>query len=651
MATDIYLPHVAPERATSTYGLADPGAFGAVGRAIANVGEGLEHVDAAVRQRDRDYELLDAAKRSAQIGADIDDYARQAEEAAAPGAPIRDQVLQHFDKMRDEALGGIGDERVRRRFDLQYAEMRARLQARTGATDAGRRAAKGVSDFTEAMRLNAGRLRVSGGDAGTFGEVMHASESMLDALDIPEENKAKLKPMLGQAAAAWAEGMPAEKRLALLRGGYLNQYLDPDQLDALIKGAEVDLRRDEVEQRRDLALAKADAVSRINLAEKVVTDGGSLPADQWATLKGLAQQYDLPGEAYDLAKLQLKSNLNRVYGDALPAQIDARIKTLDAEIAKQGDHVSPELTIERDQLTQLLGQRTSEMKNDPQSLWARSGHSITPVNWADPATIQARDREMRAMQAATGSYRFLSDEEAEQVRTLAASGPNGRLQAINMVAAIGRFNPRGAVAAAGEVAPNDKVFARAVTLPAPYRSAAVLGAEARKVIKVQDADHDSQAVFNDLVGGALSGLGPDFTIGTLETARNIYAELMRSSGASADTPFSDTVFTRAVNMALGGTGSGGGIGQWRGAPVVLPSGIDQAEFERRLSRADGKAMVAAAGGKAPHWRGGPPMKVSELKAFKPVAVGNGLYRFESGGAVLRDADGDVWVLDVRKLGR
>lgn len=653
---DFYLPRVDPQSTTDTLRGAGAEAFGAgIGDALQRTGERLGAIEErrkrAEEELDEQYQATEAGKALAQLGADVDAETVAAQESMAPGgAGHTERLIESFDKRQEALLAGITNAKVRDRATVQLAQMRARVASQESAVEAGARVRKTKLDVGDMIAIGANRIRGKA-DVAVFGETLDQFDTMVGGLKLPDEAKRDLRAEgYNRFARSLVEGLRPEEAKKVLTDGTLDQYLKPETLDALLSENGVALRQAEYERKSAAALAKAEAVQRINLAQKILADGGVLPKEQMEELAGLAKTYSLDHETYDLGKAGLVNDLNRVHRSSTPPQIDARIKQVDAAIAKAGDTVDPALTIERGHLASLLSARRTELSTDPLGYAARNGVAIDPIEWDDPNSVARRLRQARAVSQATGApLKPLTDEEAADLTTLAASGAAGRLDAINRVAS---FGPGGAMAVARLVAPNDLVFARAATLPPAYRPLVVRGIEARKLVKIPD--DEARQAYQDKAALALRHLGGDFAVATRETAANIYAEQMRSRGAGGETPFDERQYDVAVHLALGGDTQGGvrrgGIGEWREAAMLLPTRMTQAEFDQRMTRLSAKMPAGAVNG-SPVWKDGSPVMSGDIRErFTPVAVRDGVYRFERGGTVLVTRKGDPWLLDIRKVG-
>jgi hypothetical protein len=642
---------------TPTLGFVSPQSFGAgLADALYAVGNIEERIrEKEKRQRDDDQ----AAEFNVRFAQARDEEERAAVDAktAAPegGAGHSEAIRKRWDTRRQQLLEGITSERVRNYATERLAAWGSEFQSREYAWEQGRRVEKLGSDVDRTIDISANRARRAI-DASAFGEELDEFENGVELLSVPADLKSRLvREGRDRIARSFLEGMNGRdprQAQALLESGVFDEYLKPETLDILRGEAGVEIRREETEQRAALAAEKAQAREDINVFQKQLADGVPVKDEDIQRVQGLAQKYGFDGEVYDLGKARIINNANRVYRAATPIQLDQRVKELDASIAGAGDKAKPEQVIERDHLRTLLTQRSEELKSDPLDFGARGlGMRIDPIDFNDPASLQRRAQSARAVANATGApIRLLTNEEAEILSVQAAAGGAGRRSVAEQLA---RLGARDALIAARQVAGEDEVLQRAVTLGPNSRALALAGPEyAEKNPKLVPKE-ESSALYERIVSRSLRHLGGEFDGATLETARNIYAGFAGRKGYAGE--FRPDWFGTAINMALGTTKRGaewqGGLGQYNGRKILLPTTMTQREFDTALTRINRPLQGASTG--TPVWGDGSPIKASQvLTQFTPVAVRDGVYRFETArGDVLLQKGGGPWLLDVRKLGR
>jgi hypothetical protein len=118
--------------------------------------------------------------------------------------------------------------------------------------------------------------------------------------------------------------------------------------------------------------------------------------------------------------------------------------------------------------------------------------------------------------------------------------------------------------------------------------------------------------------------------------------------------WNEGAFRMAVHRALGSTGAGagmkGGVHEYNDRPIWLPPNMTREDFDKRLARPS-PAIVAGAGGHAPHWANGEALRLSQFRQLHLVpADRSGRYYAETanGGRVI-DEKGKPWILDVSRI--
>jgi len=478
-------------------------------------------------------------------------------------------------------------------------------------------------------------------------------------------------------AAAYVTGIGRNNpgaALATLRSGVFDGDLSPEQrrtLETTMDAA----------QRQRVAAARAQAQSTIDVLQaRLRNHDPTITDDELNQAQQLAQQAGIGTEAYNIAVARVMHRADVQYRNANPVEISTAINEVSARIATAGEHASPDDVVLRDHLQTLLTQRTQIVQNDPLSAAARAGVRIPPLNFSDPASIQARIVAARAAQRLTGFYQVLTPQETALLRERAASGPAGRLSAVNALAAIGAADQEGAMDAARQIAPDDPTFVHAMRLPPNARELVIRGAEARRLMPAQvriaqnselsdvasasgtiSFNEATQVWFVRHVAPMLVRSQPEFINGVLEGARNIYAERRRALGDTGQEEFSEANFASSVNLALGRSQRGGGMGQWTQGPraangdapgFLLPARMSQQGFESVMANlpieGDPRhhSWMGASNG-VPVWSNGAPVSTDDIRGrFVPVAVSDGVYQFQNGPTLLMTREGRPFQLDV-----
>lgn len=634
---------------------ASPSAFGAnVGAAVAQVGESLQRRElqaiAIERDQRRGDEWADFNARFAALRLEADVHETDLRASMPPGGKGYTEARAKWMEERAAAmLEGITEDSVRRQAQAQLSDYGARLGSQAYAVETGARIAKRTTDFQQ--RIDIARNRVQR-DPANFRDEREMFLIDIEGMDdVPADVREKLKVM-GEAGLSLAmlSGVTAanpEAALEMLASPAFDGLLTPEQIDGAKRSAAVELRRRNAEAAATIAAEKSEARQDIDLLQRRIATGVPVDDAELEAAQALASKYDLKLDAFDLSRARVENETNRVYENATPVQLDTEVKRLEALRAKQGDKFGVADQVRLTRLTSMLSDRSAELKRDPWNAASRAGVQFAPLDMSDPASIAARRQAVGKAQARGIDVPFLSDEEAAGWTAEAGKGPEGRMAVLEKVRAIGGARAIGA--AAEQVMPGDRIFARAAVLPPVYARLAMQGGRAMEATKGMVPPSDTWETYRDHVRGAFNSLGPDFVNGTKETADAIYAGLLVRNGAAGQ-EFDKAIYARAIDMAVSATAKGGGVGEYGGRKVLLPTGMDQGEFNRRMS-ADGAKLRAAGTDGGPVARDGSPIYADVLrKQFRPVAIGDGQYRFEnSSGQVLTVRGGRPWIVDMWKV--
>jgi hypothetical protein len=423
------------------------------------------------------------------------------------------------------------------------------------------------------------------------------------------------------------------------------------------------------DQRRQMASARSDANSQIDIIKRRLADHDpTLTVDDLFQAQQVARGLNLSSDAYDLGRARIQLETGKAFEGASAHDISVALTGLTTRIAKAGDKASAEDVIRRDYLQSMLGSRQTQDQGDPLGSFASAGGAVTPVDYADQGSIRSRLQAAGAAEKQFGYFRFYRPDEARLMQEQIASGPAGRLQAINEVAAIGAVDTKAAARAAEQVAPNDPVFNLAIRSSPMVRGLIVRGAEARKLIPGSlektdgtkgNFDSLAQEWFSTYIAPALSRMDPTLVAGVRESAKNIYAERLRQNGTLARGDFSYGDMTAAANTVLGQNPNGGGMGRWTWGPkasdgnapgMVLPVGMSEDDFHSRMANLTPQSWHSIANG-TPVWSSGHEMTPDDLRRnFVPMAVRDGAYQFVWNGRIAVTKDGRPFELDIRKIG-
>lgn len=421
--------------------------------------------------------------------------------------------------------------------------------------------------------------------------------------------------------------------IAQLDAGTLKGQITEDQANHYRNAAEVEIRRVKALEEAQLAADKVAARKSIDLLKSRLAAGEDVSDADIAAGSQLAASIGEPGTSYDLQAARVQKGVNRETRAWKPVDFEANINTLRAK----GDKRSPTEDIRLKQLETIAPSRIAEFKNNPGGYMATIGHAAPPLS-ADPQSFNARLIWANQAAATTGQpVAPLLPEEAASLRDDAVGGLSKRAALADQLA---MFGPDGARAAAIQIAPQDGVLQTIVALPSKaLRTQALAGPDIRRASPALVPNAKTQATFDLEIAPALKGLPGAAAVGILETARNLSAA--RRQG---QTEYDDNDFLTSAQIAAGGR-----VREINGGKVLLFGGVNKEEFQARIRKLGAGAGRYSNG--TPIGASGAPVYNGDLLRMIPVAVGNGLYRFEDGrgGYIGRKGKPGPWVVDLGKV--
>jgi len=580
--------------------------------------------------------MVDWAKTQELISL-ADNEARAA--PSAPGAAGHAKAMsERAEKAATDFLGTIAHPGLRGKYRGQVEEWLAGQAVSADAFERGQTA----------------KLQVTQGDTASDILANKAAGEPFEKYMGTLQGWLKAPPPTGVPQDAWAvlvregsqkilisglRGEEPERRKAVLDSHVLDEWLTPEQVNALGNEADSDIRRKQNEAEAAARVAKAEDVEYVDDVLDRINRGYPVADEEYAEAKTRTTRSGLDKRGRDLDDAFVGKQVNKEWQNATPAQMDARIKVIDADLAKAGDKGSPTLVAERAALDKLLTERKKQVANDPLAVGAAMGIRVEPIDWANPASVAARRKAADATARAMGvPAKYFTDEEAAELGANATT-PAGQLAIARQIRQLG---PRAATAAAQQVLPGDSLFAYSMGLRPELQASVYRGVGLRKEFPV--AEDKAQQIWRETTGNALASMPAASREAAYLTAKELYRQAASSKGKDE---FDPVLYRGAVREALGGNPSNrtGGVGEWNGAKILLPSDMSQQQFDARLSgwkptrayRAD-KSKISG----------------TELRArFTPVLQPNGRYQFRSARgeyAVVEDGLTPLEV-DVSKLAR
>lgn len=624
---DIFQRQVRPS-AGAPQPFVDADQFGAgIGRAVEQLGNTVQ------QERLQDFQI--EQKRVAQeewaqfqhgfaLGREnMDGIAREARtnaEGGARGHTLR--MREAWEAQRDSLLEGITDRDVKARAITQFEEVGQRFRTGEADWEDGKRAEKMVFDFSAARDMGANRVRRLGNPSDYTAELEIQFEA-IDALGVDENSKDKLRGETEQIyAVQFLRGRIDEDpgvAKALLAGGAFDAILQPNQVEALMNGADVEIRSQQVAAAREAAAELAAAKEQIATLVEFDRQGVVIPEDQ---LEAAAQVAAASGDTSLAVKLDgIKANniFARVYEKSTPLIREGRMADLAAKEKR---------TANEDRELQWLqtksGALDNEFNSDPVRSLAKHG-GVPPIDLGDPASLQARSAWARQQTEATGRYvPPMSAAEAAPMRDLYAKGNGGKKQVFDL---LDNFAPDDRVSVARMIAPQDTVFQELSTLRSGWRDRAVEGREALKAnaallksdrVEVEDGMLAADAAFNQ----ATRFMESDRREAVRAIGKHILASFVTEGNA-----LTERAMQTALQRAMGAEGSGanqtGGMKRWGGTDswFLLPDGVNGASFAAAVAKNNRENPAVAAVN--------PDGSPANLNRATPVALGGGWYEFHT----------------------
>lgn len=615
-----YAPQLSPQRTATALPMATPEDYGAgIGDALMGAGgvAGRAAIDdrKLETQREYDRQATDAMLRMAQLKEAYGLADNEARVNAGPGAAgYAKSMTELAAKQSEEFLASIGHEGLRQAYSSRLGDWKAERAVQADAFERGS-TAKLMADQMDAS-ADAMANSVRGKPLADYVETLSEIETVEVPKGIPEGAVLEWRRGAAQKATfAWLRSQEPEARKAMIDSHTFDTLLTSEQVEAVLSEADSDIRRKQVDAEAAARAAKAEDVEYVDDVLDRINRGYPVEDEEYADAMTRATRSGLDKRVRDLNDAHIGKQVNKEWANATPAQMDARIKVIDAELARAGDKGSPAMVAERVALDKLLSERKKQVANDPLAAGAAMGIRVDPVDWANPASVAARRKAADATARAMGvPAKYLSDEEAAQLAANATT-PAGQLAIARQIRQLG---PRAATAAAQQVLPGDSLFAYSMGLRPDLQAAVYRGVGLRKEFPV--AEDKAQQIWRETTGNALASMPAASREAAYLTAKELYRQAASSKGKDE---FDPVLYRGAVREALGGNprSGTGGVGEWNGTKILLPSDMSQQQFDARLG-----------GWKPTRAYRGDKSKISgtELRdRFTPVLQPNGRYQFRS----------------------
>lgn len=644
---------------------ASAAAFGAgIGAGMVDIADSLHRADmnarAIERQQTADSEAAGFNATFAKLREEADGAAVDARNNAQPGGAGHAEAMRAWWEKRAAGLtDGITDERVRRSANTQLLEFGGRLGASEYQWQEGRRVGKIVTDQGD-MRATAANRAFRLADPKAFAEEMSLGRQGIEALQgVPEDVRDGLLRDYEQAVSvSFFNGMierdPASVTRVLGTGAF-DDILQPEQMERLRNGADIQVRRNDGAARAEAA-QKLAATKEALATRRAELDAGAGKPQDWLDL---GAQYEAIGDTSSAVTARAKGTGMAAAigfrGEDLP-QLDTRIAALTAKKHAGGLSTAEAATLSgvqdlRGQLAGMLGQPGGALMAHQFA----TGKPIAPIDFDDPERLRARGIEAKAAAARYGRVMAepILSTELPALRDMVAGGGPQKLQALSIIQGFG--DPQVVRAAAAQVAgAEDGAFRVASQLSLSVARDVLRGGEALKSGPQVWKEDRARADFSKWYGRTLSMVGGSYRGDVFQAAKAFYAQRAVDGGEQAYNPgrFAEAIET-VMGRAPGPKGATGGIARHGKGLVIVPQGMKPDGLLQRFARASAADYHAASDGRKPRWSDGTGMTRGDFAGLLPTAIdGAGHYGFRGpGGRLIEDERGDPYVIDINRLGR
>lgn len=644
----------------------------AVSRAVTGAAASKQETDYQVatinRQRQVQLQTGDVAANLATAqGALSIDLLKLREQSEPGAAGYEDAANQRIEQFRTAAHDMLGpDPEVQARFIDNIASIAA--NARTGETEWAmkQRAEKSATDgdqLQSAVQSNI-RTAVAG---GSFIDSMLGDADKLDATYV------NAQPIPGNLKQKWLTERHDARLITRIDAGI---DVDPHAMLAAIdagKYGELDdklieplrnkarVAADRLDTRLNQAATEQAGVERAHAQNAIEDVGAGVTVDPtllsgYRTTFAASQKPEDIRLVHDLDTALARNMTTAKYDDATQDQRRGAIGEIETH---QGWEKDQQLVAAHTQLQTLINRDDQAADKDPLSLYQRqTGQQIGKLDLHDPSAMNQR---FIASDRAAARYgkplpMVFTAPEADQVKAQ-----------YNQATAAGKADFILSLGAYGSTRARQMMFQIAPTKPELVRLAELSAAPdpAVKAIVREAADGSAVPTKEGVAAGvrssaqrefgaAMARMPGDRQAAILQVASWVYAH--RAAAAGKANVFDPALAHDAINAALGGTASKGGIGNRNGAAVVLPMGATQDDFDRMLAMGAGhpEAVRQAANG-VPKWLNGQDMTTGQFLDLVPVQITDSgsqtLYAFKSrgGSGYVKTERGDDYVLDMRRL--
>lgn len=393
---------------------------------------------------------------------------------------------------------------------------------------------------------------------------------------------------------------------------------------------------------RDQTAAKAGATRIRNDAKDYISmmgkghDPGSAILDRLSARARSVGAEDVVADIQDARELLDFTKEARVLR---PEQLQLAINTMRSEIA-DAEGVTPQTATKLDTAEKLLSTMNTEIERDPLS-WAARVDLVdqTPIQLIDPEGqpgLSVSSMEARVASAETVSEyygrapRFLTDEEANQLSSgIDGLDTDGQLQIITNIAdgfgehataVFEELNLKSPVVAhVGGLAVMGGDLGAVRDALAGYNALRIEGA-----VSLAPMATDISAWSNGVIGTAFQN-NLETRSSVIQTAKGIYhTRAVRNGLTEPDEDIWNAALQEAAGARFAGDRQFGGIGEYRGYEVIVPSSLATDDFEDTIEEMT-LADLALAGDGLPRHGDGSDFTLEDFQGAYLETVGDGRY--------------------------
>lgn len=542
-----------------------------------------ERIAERERERDRRHASADIVVNQLKVDEELAIRVQEIELSADPGAPDHSQkVREELSKAKAEYFAQVpNDEELHDQARRGWAAIEARYAVKAETFAAKKRIEKAGDDYDAILNTGA-NLITSDPTPENYQSKRDQAHQWIDGSSLDGAAKERLKKEIDASyAAALLDGQ-------LEAGNYeaVGAMLDSDDLAPVLSKSQTDRYRDRVVRERKAAALEAervqvqaqrDVAKMADALEEKVRQGINPTGEEIQAVRAAAEAVGMdPDEIIALQGMEVKARLNRALPPGSdPADARAYQKTLAAKIAAGTASEAEQIAYKH------VGSRINELEK----------------------------------------------VAAEERKELLANGVPGRMQAIAGLPA----DPASRFAIGEQIEPG---LGYTAMLSKPMQARVLAGREVLADKSNRDLidNRAAKKVREGALRHARAGMQPGQVEAWSMMADRIYAQLAYENGWKEFRPGD---YRAAIRLASGGVRRNGewqgGLGTVRGKGVLLPDGMSEREFDRRLSRLN----ISVAG----RTRFGDPIgKEDFLQNYTPIWIGDD----EAGRPfyAFRDARGD-----------